>query len=55
MYLFASDFVGGRIPKKENSCEFSFLVGSGVIESNILIGITCLLELDIDEESHSDT
>ena len=53
--LFASDFVGGRIPKKENSEEFSFQVGSGVIESNLTIGITCLLELDIDEESHSDT
>ena len=53
--LFASDFVGGRIPKKENSEEFSFQVGSGVIESNLIIGIACLLELDIDEESHTDT
>ena len=33
----------------------AYFVGSGVIESNIIIGITCLLELDIDEESHNDT
>ena len=53
--LFAGDFVGGRIQKKEKPEDFSFQVGSGVIESNIIIGITCLLELDIDEESHNDT
>lgn len=51
--LFTSEFVGGRIQKKEKPEDFSFQVGSGVIESNLVAGLTSLLTLD-DEQALDD-